>query len=33
MRRNVDDAADVVPTLVEEGSEAAMTRLHTTTDS
>lgn len=33
MRRNVDDAADVVPTLVEEGIEAAMTRLHTTTDS
>ena len=33
MRRNVDDAADVVPTLVEGGIEAAMTRLHTTTDS
>ena len=33
MRRNVDDAADVVPTLVEDGIEAAMTRLHTTTDS
>ena len=33
MRRNVDDAADVVPALVEEGIEAAMTRLHTTTDS
>jgi PTH1 family peptidyl-tRNA hydrolase len=33
MRRNIDDAADVVPTLVEDGIEAAMTRLHTTTDS
>ena len=33
MRRNMDDAADVVPTLVEDGIEAAMTRLHTTTDS
>ncbi len=33
MRRNTDDAADVVPTLVEDGIEAAMTRLHTTTDS
>ncbi len=33
MRSNVDDAADVVPTLVEDGIEAAMTRLHTTTDS
>ena len=33
MRSNIDDAADVVPTLVEDGIEAAMTRLHTTTDS
>ncbi len=33
MRRNIDDAADVVPALVEDGIEAAMTRLHTTTDS
>jgi len=33
MRRNIDDAADVVPTLVEDGIEAAMTRLHTTNDS
>jgi len=33
MRRNIDDAADVVPTLVEDGIEAAMTRLHTATDS
>ncbi|MEE8344345.1 MAG: aminoacyl-tRNA hydrolase [Woeseiaceae bacterium] len=33
MRRNIDDAADVVPTLVEDGIDAAMTRLHTTTDS
>ena len=33
MRRNIDDAADVVPTLVGDGIEAAMTRLHTTTDS
>jgi len=33
MRRNIDDAADVVPSLVEDGIEAAMTRLHTTTDS
>ena len=33
MRRNIDDAADVVPTLVEDGIEAAMTRLHTKTDS
>ncbi|MFB3125013.1 MAG: aminoacyl-tRNA hydrolase [Woeseiaceae bacterium] len=33
MRRNIDDAADVVPTQVEDGIEAAMTRLHTTTDS
>ena len=33
MRSNIDDAADVVPSLVEDGIEAAMTRLHTTTDS
>ncbi len=33
MRSNIDDAADVVPTLVDDGIEAAMTRLHTTTDS
>ncbi len=33
MRSNIDEAADVVPTLVEDGIEAAMTRLHTTTDS
>ena len=33
MLRNIDDAADVVPTLVEDGIEAAMTRLHTKTDS
>jgi len=33
MRSNIDDAADVVPTLVEDGIEAAMTCLHTTTDS
>lgn len=33
MRSNIDDAADVVPTLVEDGIEAAMTRLHTTPDS
>ena len=33
MMRNIDDAADVVPTLVEDGIEAAMTRLHTKTDS
>lgn len=33
MLHNIDDAADVVPTLVEDGIEAAMTRLHTKTDS
>ena len=33
MMRNIDDAANVVPTLVEDGIEAAMTRLHTKTDS
>jgi PTH1 family peptidyl-tRNA hydrolase len=33
MRSNIDDAADVLPTLVEDGIDAAMTRLHTTTDS
>jgi len=33
MLRNVDDAADVVPLLVEDGIEAAMTRLHTKDDS
>ncbi len=33
MLRNVDDAADVVPRLVEDGIEAAMTRLHTKDDS
>ncbi len=33
MLRNIGDAADVVPTLVEDGIEAAMTRLHTKTDS
>jgi len=29
MTRNVDEAADVVPLLVEEGLEAAMKKLHT----
>lgn len=33
MLHNIDDAADVVPTLVEDGIEATMTRLHTKTDS
>lgn len=33
MLRNVNDAADVVPLLVEDGIEAAMTRLHTKDDS
>ena len=33
MLRNIDDAADAVATLVEDGIEAAMTRLHTKTDS
>jgi len=33
MLRNVDDAADVMPVLVEDGIEAAMTRLHTKDDS
>ncbi len=32
MLRNIDDAADVMPMLAEDGIEAAMTRLHTDTD-
>ena len=31
MLRNIDDAADVVPMLADDGIEAAMTRLHTDT--
>lgn len=33
MMGNIDAAADVVPILLEEGIEIAMTRLHTKTDS
>jgi PTH1 family peptidyl-tRNA hydrolase len=33
MLRNIDDAADVMPLLVEEGVEKAMKRLHTQNDS
>ncbi len=33
MMRNIEDAADVMPVLVEDGIEPAMTRLHTNTDS
>ncbi len=33
MTRNVGEAADVMPQLVEDGIEAAMTRLHTKDDS
>jgi len=33
MLRNIDDAADVLPILVDDGVEAAMTRLHTKDDS
>jgi len=32
MSRNIDDAADVIPLLAEDGIEAAMTRLHTNTE-
>ena len=30
IRRNVDDAADVMPLLSEDGLNAAMKKLHTT---
>jgi len=33
MSRNIDDAADVIPLLAEDGIEAAMTRLHTNTEA
>lgn len=33
MSRNIDDAADVMPLLAENGIEAAMTRLHTSTEA
>ena len=33
MRRNIDDAADVMPILAKDGVEIAMTRLHTTADA
>ena len=33
MLQNIDEAADVMPILVEEGIGKAMTRLHTDTDS
>ena len=33
MSRNIDDAADVMPLLAEDGIEAAMTRLHTSTEA
>ncbi|MFQ6003958.1 MAG: aminoacyl-tRNA hydrolase [Woeseia sp.] len=33
MRQNIDDAADTMPILARDGIEAAMTRLHTKTDS
>jgi PTH1 family peptidyl-tRNA hydrolase len=33
MSRNIDDAADVMPLLAENGIEAAMTRLHTSTET
>lgn len=32
MRRNIEDAADIMSTLAKEGIEVAMTRLHTTSD-
>ena len=32
MSRNINDAADVIPLLAEDGIEAAMTRLHTNTE-
>jgi len=33
MSRNINDAADVIPLLAEDGIEAAMTRLHTNTEA
>jgi PTH1 family peptidyl-tRNA hydrolase len=33
MLRNIDEAADVIPILVESGIDAAMTRLHTSSAS
>lgn len=33
MSRNIDDAVDVIPLLAEDGIEAAMTRLHTSTEA
>jgi len=33
MSRNIDDAADVIPLLAEDGIEATMTRLHTNTEA
>ncbi len=33
MSKNIDDAADVMPVLAEDGIEAAMTRLHTNTEA
>ncbi len=32
LSKNIDDAADVMPVLAEDGIEAAMTRLHTNTE-
>jgi PTH1 family peptidyl-tRNA hydrolase len=33
MRRNIEDAADVMPILTKDGIEIAMTSLHTKTDA
>ena len=33
MLRNIDEAADVIPILVEDGIDVAMKRLHTSSDS